>query len=206
LIDQAENCRMDIFTQSLSNTEIYSWLILPILIFFARVCDVTLGTIRIIMVNRGRRNIAPILGFVEVFIWIVAISQLMTHLEGINSYIGYAAGFAAGNFIGMAIEDKLALGMVIVRIFLPSGSDELTQNLTTAGFGVTGFEGKGTSGPVTMIFTTVRRKEISRVFAIAHQTNPHAFITVEDARTVEEGIFPSQSRSMGFSMLHRKAK
>jgi uncharacterized protein YebE (UPF0316 family) len=197
---------LNIISQSFPNADIYGLLILPILIFFARVCDVTLGTIRIIMVNRGRRNIAPILGFVEVFIWIVAISQLMTHLEGINSYIGYAAGFAAGNFVGMAIEDKLALGMVIIRIFLPSGSDELTRNLTTAGFGVTSFEGMGANGPVTMIFTTVRRKEISRVYAIAHQLNPKAFITVEDTRTVEEGIFPTQSHSMGYPFHLRKAK
>lgn len=197
---------MDIFPLSLSNTDMYSLVILPILIFLARVCDVTLGTIRIIMVNRGRRNIAPILGFVEVFIWIVAIGQLMTHLEGINSFIGYAAGFAAGNYVGMIIEDKLALGTVIVRIFLPSGGGGLIQNLTEAGFGVTSFEGMGANGPVTMIFTTVRRKEISRVFSIAHQVAPKAFITVEDTRTVEEGIFPPQSHSLGYTLPHRKAK
>lgn len=197
---------MEIFAQSLSSSDIYTLVFLPILIFVARVVDVTLGTIRIIMVNRGKRKIAPILGFIEVLIWIVAIGQLMTHLEGINSFIGYAAGFAAGNYVGMAIEDKLALGTVIVRIFLPSGGGGLIQKLTAAGFGVTSFEGMGANGPVTMIFTTVRRKEISQVFNIAHEVSPKAFITVEDTRTVEEGIFLPQSHAVGDTLPQRKSK
>jgi len=205
----AEGNFMDLaetFSQWISNPDLYTWVILPILIFIARVVDVTLGTIRIIMVSRGRRKIAPILGFIEVLIWIVAIGQMMSHLEGFNSFIGYAAGFAAGNYVGMAVEDKLALGTVIVRIFLPSGGDELIQKMTTAGFGVTSFDGMGATGPVTMIFTTVRRKEISKVFSIAHTINPKAFITVEDTRTVEEGIFLPQSRSMSETLSQRKSK
>lgn len=197
---------MDQFSQTLSNPDIYTLVILPILIFIARVVDVTLGTIRIIMVNRGRRKIAPILGFIEVLIWIMAIGQLMTHLEGINSFIGYAAGFAAGNYVGMAVEDKLALGTVIVRIFLPSGGGGLIQKLAEAGFGVTSFEGMGANGPVTMIFTTVRRKEITQVFSIAHEVSPKAFITVEDTRTVEEGIFLPQSHVMSDPLPQRKSK
>lgn len=197
---------MDIFSQWTSNPDLYIYGILPILIFFARVIDVSLGTIRIIMVNRGKRKIAPLLGFVEVFIWIVVISQLMTHLEGINAFIGYAGGFATGNYVGMIIEDKLALGTVIVRIFLSTNGEELTQKLNAAGFGATSFEGKGISGAVTMIFTTVRRKEISQVFSIAHELAPKAFITVEDTRRVEEGIFPTQSRSIGEALPQRKSK
>ncbi|MBN1537315.1 MAG: DUF2179 domain-containing protein [Anaerolineales bacterium] len=197
---------MNILSQSLSNADTYTLIILPILIFFARVIDVTLGTMRIIMVSRGRRKIAPILGFVEVFIWIVAIGQMMSHLEGINSFIGYAAGFAAGNYVGMIIEDKVALGTVMVRIFLSGGSKELIRDLTSAGFGVTSFEGHGSSGPVTEVFTTVRRKEIRHVFSIAHRVNPKAFITVEDTRTVEEGIFLPQSRPLSDTMPQRKSK
>ena len=196
----------EVLSQSLPNPDVYSQIILPILIFFARIIDVTLGTLRIIMVNRGRRKIAPILGFFEVFIWIVAIGQIMTHMKGINSFIGYAAGFAAGNYVGMAVEDKLAMGTVIVRIFLSNGSADLVQKLSAAGFGVTRFEGWGASGPVTEVFTTVRRKELNKVFAIAHQINPKAFITVEDTRMVEEGIFPRQVNLMSTILSHGKSK
>lgn len=197
---------LDLFSQSLSNNEMYTMVILPVLIFFARVVDVTLGTMRIIMINRGRRKIAPILGFVEVFIWIVVVGQLVTHLQGVNAYIGYAAGFAAGNYVGMIVEDKLALGSVIVRIFLSNGSEALIRDLTKAGFGVTSFNGQGASGPVTMIFTTVRRKEIKQVFAIAHEVTPKAFITVEDTRRVEEGIFLPQTNSPATILRQRKTK
>lgn len=196
----------NLFSQTMLNSEMYTMVILPILIFFARVVDVTLGTMRIIMVSRGRRQIAPILGFVEVFIWIVVVGQLVTHLQGVNAYIGYAAGFAAGNYVGMIVEDKLALGSVIVRIFLSNGSETLIQNLTNAGFGVTRFMGQGANGPVTMIFTTVRRKEIKRVFAIVHEVTPKAFITVEDTRRVEEGIFLPQTDSLGSILRQRKSK
>ncbi len=74
----------------------YAWVILPFLVFFARIADVTLGTLRIIFTSRGRRNLAPLLGFVEVFIWIVVVRQIVKNAHSLTAYIGYAAGFAAG--------------------------------------------------------------------------------------------------------------
>jgi uncharacterized protein YebE (UPF0316 family) len=124
-----------------SNFDWYAWVILPLLIFAARVLDVTLGTMRIIFVSRGKRNLAPFLGFVEVFIWIAIVGQIIKQADSLPSYIGYASGFAAGNFVGMYIEDLLALGTLIVRLILQKNAEAVIASLHSVGFGVTKVEG-----------------------------------------------------------------
>jgi uncharacterized protein YebE (UPF0316 family) len=168
----------------------YAWVILPLIIFCARVCDVTLGTIRIIFITRGRRNLAPFLGFFEVLIWIVVIGQLVQHLQSVTAYIGYAAGFAAGNFVGMWLEDRLALGTYILRVIVPGKGNDLPNKLRKAGYGVTCVEGEGSTGPVSMIYTIVKRKHVRQAMGIIHGTVPNAFVTIEEARGIEKGIFP----------------
>ena len=101
----------------------YAWVMLPIIVFSARVVDVSLGTMRIIYTSRGKRNIASLLGFVEVFIWIVVVSQIIRNVQSLPAYIAYAAGFATGTFVGMKIEEGLALGTLVLRIILPQGGD-----------------------------------------------------------------------------------
>src|SRR5690625_2164903 len=96
--------------------EIFSYVILPLLIFIARVCDVTLSTIRILFVMNGKRTIAPILGFFEAFIWLLAIGQIISDVNNIFAYLAYAFGFATGTYVGMYIEEKLAVGMVVLRL------------------------------------------------------------------------------------------
>lgn len=189
---------------SLSSDQLYAWVILPIIIFFARVCDVTLGTIRIIFVSRGKRNIAPFLGFFEVLIWIVVIGQLVQHLQSVTSYLGYAAGFAAGNFVGMYIEDHLALGTLVVRAIVPNGGNELMKKLHDAGYGVTGVDGEGANGPVKLIYTVVKRRHLKDVVGIIHASHPKAFLSIEDVRSTEEGIFPPALQETTF--LGRKSK
>lgn len=174
----------------LNESDFYAWVVLPLLVFFARVADVTLGTLRIIFVSRGKRQLAPLLGFFEVLIWIVAIGQLVQNLGSITSYLGYAAGFAAGNYIGMLIEDRLAIGTLIVRSIVPHGGEEVIQRLREAGFGVTGVDGQGSSGPVKLVYAVVKRKHIREVMEIIHHVHPKAFITVEDARASLDGVFP----------------
>lgn len=179
----------------------YAWVILPIIVFLARICDVTLGTIRIIFVARGRRNLAPLLGFFEVLIWIVVIGQLVQNLDSIPAYLGYAGGFAAGNYVGLWLEDRLALGTYIVRIMTPGGGEQLAEKIHMAGFGVTTVAGKGSIGPVTLLYTVVKRKSISQLLEIVHQNLPGAFVTMEEVRSTERGIFPvnlAQDRSILF--------
>lgn len=184
----------------------YTWIGLPLMIFFARVADVTLGTLRIIFVSRGKRQLAPLLGFFEVLIWVIAIGQLVQNLGSATSYLGYAAGFAAGNFVGMLIEDRLAIGTLIVRAFVPVGGDEVMRQLHDAGFGVTGLDGQGATGPVKLVFAVVKRKHLREVTAIIRAVNPKAFYTVEDVRNVEEGVFPMRDYDHGIQRLARRSK
>ncbi|MBU4225576.1 MAG: hypothetical protein KKC71_07125, partial [Chloroflexi bacterium] len=121
----------------------YGWVLLPLLVFLARVIDVTLGTLRIIFISRGKKYLAPLLGFVEVFIWVAVIAQITRGANNIVAYLAYAAGFAAGNFIGMYIEDKLAIGTLVLRIIVPNGADTLIGHLRAAGFGVTSVDAEG---------------------------------------------------------------
>ncbi|HPO58526.1 MAG TPA: DUF2179 domain-containing protein [Anaerolineaceae bacterium] len=190
----------------MSESELFAWVVLPILIFFARVIDVTLGTIRIILVSRGQRRIAPLLGFFEVLIWVIAIGQVVQNLSSVTSYLGYAGGFAAGNYVGMLIEDRLALGTLVVRTFMPSGGDDLVRRLREAGFGVTAVDGQGATGPVKLVFTVVKRKQLKKVTQIIHEVNPKAFLTIEDVRSTEEGIFPQSELNHRLQFRLRKGK
>lgn len=184
----------------------YAWVILPFIVFFARICDVTLGTIRIIFISRGLRKYAPFLGFFEVLIWIVVIGQLVQHLTSVTAYIGYAAGFATGNFVGMWLEDRLALGTYLLRVMISGESQSLVSAVHDAGFGVTQMDATGSQGPVKMIYIIVKRKDVDKVMTIIHQQAPHAFITAEEIRSAEKGIFPIDGHKIKRHMAGRKGK
>ena len=172
------------------SSDIYSWVVLPLFIFFARVFDVTLGTLRIIFLSRGKRFIAPLLGFFEVFIWIVAVSQLVRNLSNIAGFLAYAAGFAAGNYIGLWIEDRLALGTLSIRTIMTRDSTELVKKLHEGGYGVTAIDAHGSVGDVKVIYTIIKRKDLPHVLSIIHDIVPKAFLSIEEVRSAAEGIFP----------------
>lgn len=184
----------------------YAWVILPLIIFTARIFDVTLGTLRIIFVSRGKRNLAPVLGFFEVLIWIVVISQLVQNLESFTAYIGYAAGFAAGNYVGMWLEDKLALGTYILRLISSEEVSELVSRLSDAGYGVTRVEGEGSKGKVNLIYTVVKRRNVEQVLAIIHELKPNVFVSIEEVRSTEKGVFPTVAGTQGAGLFTRKSK
>lgn len=98
---------------------------------------VSIGTLRIIFVARGSRFLSPILGFFEVSIWLIAISQITTNVSNVAAYVAYAAGFAVGNYVGVIIEGKMAIGTLVVRIILTRNDEVLKNSLASAGFGVT---------------------------------------------------------------------
>jgi len=104
--------------QEFISGDIFKWVVFPLIIILARMVDVTLGTLRIIFVSRGNRIIAPILGFFEVFVWVVVISQIMQNLNNPINYVAYALGFAIGNYLGIQAEDKLAIGHLVIRLLL----------------------------------------------------------------------------------------
>jgi uncharacterized protein YebE (UPF0316 family) len=174
----------------LSDFDWYVWIGLPLLIFLARVFDVSLGTMRIIFTSRGMRNLAPVLGFFETFVWIVAVSSLVKHAQNIAAFVGYAGGFATGTFVGMLLENKLAVGTITVRAIIRRDPVELIHNLLQAGFGITTVDGHGSTGDVKIIYTTVKRADLPAVIDIFHRTLPGAFLSMEEVRSTEQGVFP----------------
>jgi len=184
----------------------FTWVILPLIVFLARFIDVALGTMRIIFLSRGRKILAPMLGFVEVFIWITIVSQIVRGADNFAAYLAYAAGFAVGNYAGMIIEERLAIGTLVIRVILPRDGVSLVDRLSAEGYGVTYVDGHGASGPVQLIYTVVMRKELARVISLIQEVNPKAFFTVEELRSVQQGIFPLRSSPRAARFFGRKSK
>lgn len=178
---------------SLADSNLYSYVILPVLIMLARICDVTIGTMRIIFVSKGQRYVAPILGFFEVFIWIIVIGQIMANLNNWACYFGYALGFALGNYVGMRVEEYLAVGKQLVRVIATKDGIDLVKSLNTKGFGATLIEGEGSTGKVQLIYVIANRDSMSQVLTVINDFNPKLFYSIEDIKKVSSGIFPSQS-------------
>ncbi|HOI32090.1 MAG TPA: DUF2179 domain-containing protein [Bacteroidales bacterium] len=169
-------------TAEFLDSELYNWVVLPLLIALARVMDVTVGTIRLIFVSRGYKYLAPLLGFVEVIIWLLAIGQIMQQLDNVMSYIGYGAGFAMGNYIGILMVEKMSIGTVVIRIIPKKDTADLIAHLREANHGVTAVDAFGKSGPVKMLFSIVKKKDLADALTIINQHNPQAFYTIEEVQ------------------------
>jgi uncharacterized protein YebE (UPF0316 family) len=196
---------------SFFSSEIYALLVLPILIFIARVLDVSLGTIRIVFISKGFKYLAPVVGFFEILIWLLAIGQIFQNLTDIVYYIAYAGGFATGTFVGMLIENKLSIGTEIVRIVTHKEASKLIDVLTSNGYGVTSVDAEGAHGQVNIVYTIVDRRDIQNVVDIIKKYNPKAFYTREDVRFVSKRISPQRKpwyrgNYMNLLRFRRKAK
>lgn len=157
-------------------------LLTCILIVLARIADVSLGTIRTIQVVQGRRALALLLGFFEVLIWITVVSRVIGGAAQIPLYaVAYAFGFALGNYVGMTIEAKLAMGHQAVRIFTRIGP-ELAAALRETGLVITQFDGYGRDGPVQELFIQIGRRNVARVLEQARQLDPECYYVVDDVR------------------------
>jgi uncharacterized protein YebE (UPF0316 family) len=177
-----------------THSHLFTWVILPILIFLSRIADVSIGTVRVILVSRRLKYLAPFAGFFEVLIWIVVISQIMQNLSSPVCYVAYAGGFAMGNFIGILIAEKLSIGMVLVRVIFPRQANGLLDRLRERRYGVTSMDGQGAGGPVQIVFTIVPRREVQSVVDLVKVSNPEAFYSVEEVDHVERGVFPLRRR------------
>jgi uncharacterized protein YebE (UPF0316 family) len=176
-------------------SEIFRWVILPLLIFLARMCDVTLGTLRNVFISKGLRNVVPILGFFEVTIWLISIRQIMQHLDNPICYVAFAGGFAMGTYVGLFIEKRLAIGLQVLRIIINQNAQPLIASLQDANFGVTVIDGHGAKGPVKVIYTIIKRKDFDFVRELIDRTNPQAFYSIEDIRVANQGVFPNSAPS-----------
>ncbi|WP_162427092.1 DUF2179 domain-containing protein [Pontibacter pudoricolor] len=179
---------------------ITEWVIIPLLIFFARIMDVTLGTLRIVFISKGDKMIAPALGFLEVLIWLVAITQVMQNLNNVASYLAWAGGFATGNFLGLRIEQKLALGQMVVRVITVDSAHQLIDRLKGHGYRLTCVDARGTRGKVNLLFMIVKRKKLAHVLDIIREYNPQAFYSIEDVRSVSDYGVPKEESERGLSL------
>jgi len=178
--------------------EIYVWVILPLLIFFARICDVSLETIRVIYISKGIKYLAPIIAFFEIVIWLLAMEVVMNDLANIPNFFAFAFGFAFGTYIGLVLEEKLSIGMVILRIITTEESnDAIISFMKAENYGVTSMDAQGSRGDVKMILSLVNRVDVPRITSHIEKTNPQAFFSIEDVRYVNQGVFrPKQSNAI----------
>jgi uncharacterized protein YebE (UPF0316 family) len=191
----------------ISDNAAYIYIILPLLVFLARIIDVTIGTLRIIFVAKGLKYFAAILGFFESLIWLIAITQVMQNLNSWQTYVAFACGFAAGNYVGVVLEERLALGNLLIRVITLREADELVDVLRKSGYGVTSVDARGETGPVKLIFSITKRRNLARIIAIIKKYNPNAFYTIEDMRYVNQTYpLPLTKRSLFPYLAMRKGK
>lgn len=171
----------------------FTYIVLPIAIFLARIADVSLGTLRIMFVSKGMRQIAPIIGFFEVFIWILAISRIFSNLDNWVAYVAYAGGFATGNWLGMLLEERLAIGHEMIRVITKYEAQDLVKTLKEKGFGVTYIKATGVEGDVGVVYVIVKRSMVNEVLEIIKLNNPMALYTIEAIRFVNKEIFHETS-------------
>ncbi|MFT5423143.1 MAG: hypothetical protein ACI89L_000917 [Phycisphaerales bacterium] len=183
------------------------WYI-PILIFLARICDVSIGTVRTVFVISGYRRLSVVLGFFEVLIWVLAVGGVMKNLSEPLAVVGYAGGYATGIFVGMMVEDKIAIGLRMIRVINPDPSVHVAAMLRERGIRTTRIEGSGQKGPVEVSFTVVRRKRVPEIRQMLAEHAPQAFITIErvdraDGEVPMNGPTQSESR-FARSLRHRQ--
>ncbi|MCH7411767.1 DUF2179 domain-containing protein [Belliella sp. DSM 111904] len=168
------------------SSEVFNYLIMPLLIFFARVSDVTINTLRIMFMLNGKKKVAPVLGFFEALIWLLAIGQIFQNINNPMSYFAYAGGFAMGTYVGMTIEEKLALGRVLVRVITPAPMPELIDYMKDQNFRFTNVGAEGRYGKVNLLFTVMKRDALPEFVSKVKKLNQNAFYTIESVKRVSE--------------------
>ena len=177
---------MDSFFES----NLFAYIVIPGLIMLSKIADVTLGTIRIILVAKGNKFLAPVLGFFEVLIWVVTMGLIMSNLDNWLAYFFYAFGFAIGNYIGIHLEERLAMGNVMVRIVTKKKAGDLIRILKARKYKITYLSAHGVQGEVAIIYVPVKRKMLQTLMNRVKKTHPLALLSIEDVRYVSEGLMP----------------
>lgn len=170
---------------------IYSYgpVVSGLVIFFLRICDMTLDTIRVLFVVRGKKRLAWVLGFFQSLIFIVAIGSVLANLNNWLNILGYAAGFATGNVIGMMIEERMAIGHIHLTIYSSTRGSAVAEALRKDGYAVTEVAGRGKDGTVTVLHCSVLRKKVDAVETIVLEEDPSAYIASADMRQVRRGFW-----------------
>lgn len=156
-------------------------------IFVLRAIDVGMATVRIVLLGRGRRVTAASLGFFESLIWVVAVSRVLSALDDPWRMVAFAAGFAAGTFVGSMVEEWLAIGQSLLRVVAPIESTEVAPLLREQGFGATVFSGDGMEGEVRLTLAVIPRRRVADATGLIRQANPDAFVTIDQTASVDLG-------------------
>lgn len=167
---------------AIMNSDIYTFVIIPLLIFLARIVDVSIGTIRVIFIAKGFRFWAPLLGFFEVLIWLAAINQIMNNLNNIYCYIAYAAGFATGTYVGIVLEDRLSVGKVMLRLVTRKNASAVFKCLKKSKYATTCVGADGPDGKVKSVSSVIDRQDVPYVLNVIKNVDPNAFYSIEDVR------------------------
>ena len=175
-------------TLGVSNT-LLDYLLMPLLIFFARVTDVSINTLRFMFMMNGKKNIVPILGFFEALIWLLAIGQIFQNVDNPLSYLAYAGGFAMGTYVGMTLDEKLALGRVLVRVITPNSLPTLLEFMKEKNYRFTSVDAEGRYGKVNLLFTVMKRDQLPEFISQVKQMDEKAFYTIESVKRVSEDEF-----------------
>jgi len=168
-----------------------------LLIFGARIVDVSCDTMRVIFAIRGKRVVAGLLGFVQALVWIFAVSAAIKHLDSVWHILGYAGGYATGTFVGVTIERMIAYGVATVRVVSKHAGVEIAEALRAKGYGVTEFPGFGRDGAVEILNSVVHRSHLNDLLAIIVQWDPEAFVTVEEPKVLRGGSLAAKEWRVG---------
>ena len=168
--------------------ELNPW-VYAFVIFLLRVCDMSMDTIRVLFVVRGKKLFVFLLGFVQATVFVVAITSVLSKMGSILNVLGYALGFATGNVVGMLIENRLAIGHTMVTIISSTLGSNIAERLRASGYAVTEISGRGKDGTVFELHASINRKDVDSVETIVLETDPQAFVTAEDIRPVRRGFF-----------------
>lgn len=164
-------------------------------IFAARCTDVSMATIRTIMVVRGQKLVAAAIGFVEIIIYVFAINKVLSGMDNLGNLMSYALGFATGNYIGIMIEEKMALGMIIAQVVTKKDAKEFADFLRTHDFGVTTSDGEGREGKLCILKIVLERKKLLKLQNCVYEYDKDAFTTVSDVRNIKGG-YVTRSRGI----------
>lgn len=175
-----------------------------LLIFLLRILDVSMAMMRMILAVRGHRVIAAFIGFFEVLIWLIAVGTALEHLNSILHVIGYAGGFAIGNYVGVWLEGQFALGVNVVRAVIrrPAGASKAPRAMSIAdrireeGYAVTEIEGRGQRSYVDILNVIVPRRRVPNIIRIIRDEDPAAFLSIEEVRAIQGGYIRPGGRKM----------
>lgn len=176
----------------------FTWVLLPLLICLARITDQSIGTLRLILVAKGYRKVAPFLAFFESLVWLLAVSQILKHLDNWVTFVAYGLGYAIGNYVGIVLEERLSLGNVIVRVFPRTNYGELKNHMNTNNIGYSIIDAEGRMGELKIIFSIISRKSLQSFIQVIENTCPEAFYSIEEVKSVKKGIFQTTNSRTQF--------